>query len=228
MLYRVIVRHLEEAVRRTHGGLDVQRLDVLPVLLQQGHQEVDRRLDVDEQLLFGHFNVTDGDSHAKNLLKLELDLGLDVVDLVLERLVVGGERRELASLVQTRAQETRNLLNDRLGREEVLVLLRELLDELLVLVELLQGFDVHGVDAVTRRFFAVLGVAEDAHLELRARNRRQLDGTVETLILLRIIVLQTNLKFNGLDKLARLLLGLFQAKGHALLEGIGVELAHLC
>ena len=225
MLYRVIARHLEEAVRRTHSGLDVQRLDVLPVLLQQGHQEVDSRLDVDEQLLFGHFNVTDGDSHAKNLLKLELDLGLDVVDLVLERLVVGGERRELAGLVQTRAQETRNLLNDGLGGKEVLVLLRELLDELLVLVELLQGFDVHGVDAVTSRFFAVLGVTEDAHLELRARNSRQLDGTVETLILLRIIVLQTNLKFNGLDKLARLLLGLFQAKGHALLEGIGVELA---
>ena len=50
------------------------------------------------------------------------------------RLVVGGERRKLTGLVQTRAQETRNLLNDGLGREEVLVLLRELLDELLVLL----------------------------------------------------------------------------------------------
>ena len=77
----------------------------------------------------------------------------------------------------------------------------------LFLLSFFKASDVHGVDAVTRRLFAVLGVAEDAHLELRARNRRQLDGTVETLILLWIIVLQTDLKFNGLDKLARLLLG---------------------
>ena len=197
----------------------------MPVLLQQRDQEVDGHLDVDKQLLLRHFDVTDGDSQAKNLLKLELDLGLDVVDLVLERLVVSGERRELTGLVQTRTKETRNLLNHRLRRQEVLVLLRELLDELLVLVELLQRLDVHRVDAVPGRLFAVLGVAQDAHLELRARNHRQRDGAVETLILLRIIVLQTNLKFNRLHELARLLLGLFQEERDAFLEGIGVELA---
>lgn len=31
---------LVDAVRLAHGRLDVQALDVLPVLLQQGHQEV--------------------------------------------------------------------------------------------------------------------------------------------------------------------------------------------
>ena len=169
--------------------------------------------------------MANGDGQAKNLLKLELDLGLDVVDLVLERLVVGGERRELTGLVQTRTQETRNLLNDGLGGEEVLVLLRELLDELLVLVELLERFDVHGVNAVAGGFFAVLGVAKDAHLKLRARDGRQLHGTVETLILLRVIVLETDLEFNSLDKLARLFLRLFEDVSHALLEGIGAKLA---
>ena len=32
---------LEETDGLAHGGLDVQRLDVLPVLLEQGDEEVD-------------------------------------------------------------------------------------------------------------------------------------------------------------------------------------------
>ena len=218
------LKNLVEAERRSHGRLDVQRLDVLPVLLQQGNQEVNARLDVDEQFLFVHFNVTNGDGQAKHLLKLELDLGAHVVDLVFERFVVRGQGGELTRLVQTRTQETRNLLNHRLGSQENLVLLRQLLNQLLVLVQLLQRFDVHRVDAVTRRFFAVLGVTQDANLQLRARDRRELHRTVETLIFLRILVLQTNLKFNRFHKLARLLLGFLQQEAHALLEGISVEL----
>jgi hypothetical protein len=38
---------LVEADGLAHGGLDVQRLDVLPVLLEQGHEEVDACEDVD-------------------------------------------------------------------------------------------------------------------------------------------------------------------------------------
>ena len=33
---------LEEELRLAHGALEVERLDVLPVLLEQRHQEVDR------------------------------------------------------------------------------------------------------------------------------------------------------------------------------------------
>ena len=36
--------NLEQAVRLAHGRLQVQALDVLPVLLEQGDQEVDRHL----------------------------------------------------------------------------------------------------------------------------------------------------------------------------------------
>jgi len=71
----------------------------MTVLLDERVQEVDGHLDVDKQLLLRHFDVTDGDSQAKNLLKLELDLGLDVVDLVLERLVVSGERTRTRPVV---------------------------------------------------------------------------------------------------------------------------------
>merc|ERR1712013_748361 len=37
---------LVETVCRTHGGLDVDRLDVLPVLLEKGHEEVNGQVDV--------------------------------------------------------------------------------------------------------------------------------------------------------------------------------------
>ena len=36
--------HLEQAVGLAHGRLEVQALDVLPVLLEQGDQEVDGHL----------------------------------------------------------------------------------------------------------------------------------------------------------------------------------------
>jgi hypothetical protein len=54
-------------------------------------------------------------------------------------------------------------------------------------------------------FFNVLSITKHANLHLRARDVWQLNRTTETLVLLRVIVLQSNLKFNGLDKLALLL-----------------------
>jgi len=63
---------LVEAVGRAHGGLDVDRLDVLPVLLQQRDEEVDGHLRVDEDLALGHLDVADGHGEAQHLLQLEL------------------------------------------------------------------------------------------------------------------------------------------------------------
>lgn len=51
----------------SHGGLDVQRTDVLPVLLQKRDQEVDRQVDVLGELIGGHVDVTDGDGQAQDL-----------------------------------------------------------------------------------------------------------------------------------------------------------------
>ena len=42
---------LEQALGLAHGRLEVQGADVLPVLLQQRHQEVDAHLTVHVQLL---------------------------------------------------------------------------------------------------------------------------------------------------------------------------------
>lgn len=53
----------------------------LPVLLQQGDQEVDGVHDVGTDLTLSHGHVGNGDAHAQHLLQLELDRGLGLVDL---------------------------------------------------------------------------------------------------------------------------------------------------
>ena len=85
-----------------HGGLDVEGLDVLPVLLQQGHQEVHGQVDVLSQLLLRHLNVSNSNIQAQNLLHLELDGGLEVEHLGLDVIGVGDQARELASLSKNR------------------------------------------------------------------------------------------------------------------------------
>ena len=60
-------------MRLAHGGLEVERLDVLPVLLEEGDQEVDGQHGVGEDLLSAHLYVANCTPHAENLLELELD-----------------------------------------------------------------------------------------------------------------------------------------------------------
>ena len=103
----------EETNGLAHRRLDVERLDVLPVLLEQRDEEVDAcargsvgasgveagRLtqhDVSEDLVLGHLDVADGDAEAKNLLELELDGRANLSELAVEVLGVRDGRRELA------------------------------------------------------------------------------------------------------------------------------------
>ena len=73
---------LEEADGLAHRALDVERAHVLPVLLEQRDEEVDGHRRVLDDLLLGHADVADGDTHAQHLLELELDGGTDILDLV--------------------------------------------------------------------------------------------------------------------------------------------------
>ena len=116
----------------------MKTLDILPVLLEQGHQEVHGKSDVLHQLVLGHAHVTHGDTEAENLLHLELDGGLDIIDLLLHVVRMGDHGRELASLVEARAEEPGDLLDQGVGAEEGVVALGELLHLLLILVQLLQ------------------------------------------------------------------------------------------
>lgn len=87
---------LEDTLGGRHGSLDGQATNVLPALLQQRDQVVDGQHDVSDQLLLGHANVADGDTHAENLLQLELDGGLDLGDLVAQVVGVRDGGGELA------------------------------------------------------------------------------------------------------------------------------------
>jgi len=189
-----------------HRALDEQALDVLPVLLQQRHEEVDRQHDVAEELVLGHLDVADGDTQAENLLQLELDGGADLRGLVLEVVSVRDGRGEFTGLMQTRAKKTRDLLDQSFRSEEGIVLLGKFLDQLLVLVQLLQV--VNGLELHTNGFglVAVMGITEDADGHARTRDVGEFHGARETLVTLGIVVLETDLELDGLRELARLLL----------------------
>ena len=137
-----------------------------------------------------------------SLLHLEADGALDLVDLGLE-VVVGVEGRgELAGLVESGAEQTGNLLDERGRGEEGVVGVGQLLDQLLVLVELLERVGVHGGDAQQLGVVDVAGVSEEAHLELGARDVGEQQRAGETLVTLGIVVLQGDLQVHRLGELA--------------------------
>ena len=76
----------------------MQGLDVLPVLLQERHEEVHGQVDVLDELLLGHPDVADSYGQTEDLLHLELDGGLQVHDLGLQVIAVSDQRWELSGL----------------------------------------------------------------------------------------------------------------------------------
>ena len=110
---------LVEPLDGAHGGLDVETLHVLPVLLQQRHEEVHGEVDVLDELLLRHLHVPDGDAEAEHLLHLELDGGLEVQNLLGQVVAVSHQGGELASLEKGDVKE--NLI---LAKHGLLTLLR--------------------------------------------------------------------------------------------------------
>jgi len=114
----------------------VQGLHVLPVLLEQRNKEVDAQHHVSKDLVISHLDMTDGNTQAKNLLKLELDRRTDLSNLVTQILSVRNGGRELSGFRKTWPEETRDLLNQGFGSQESIVFLGKLFNELLILVKL--------------------------------------------------------------------------------------------
>ena len=77
---------------------------------------------------------------------------------------MGDGRGELAGFGETGAEEAGDLLDERVGGDEGVVLAGELLDELLVLIEFFQVVRGHGVDGMVFGAVDVMLVAEDALL----------------------------------------------------------------
>jgi hypothetical protein len=66
-------------------------------------------------------------------------------------------------------------------------------------VEVLEGLNIHAHVALRVSLVATLSIADDIDAEIRPR--AMLDGSVETLVLRRSIVLHTNLELDGLLEL---------------------------
>lgn len=125
-----------------HGRFDEEGSDVLPILLQQGHQKVDRKHNVGGQLILRHGDMPNGDTQAKHLFQLKLDRCLLLSNPLQNVIRVGDGSREFAGLVQTRTQQSGDLFDDGFGGQEKVIPLSQLLHLLLVLVHLLEV--IHG------------------------------------------------------------------------------------
>ena len=101
-----------KSLDRSHGRLDVQGLHVLPVLLQQGDEEVHGEMDVLYELLLGHLHIAHRHGEAENLLHLELDGGLQVGDLGRQVVAVGHQGGELPGLRLTNIRSVRFIVCD--------------------------------------------------------------------------------------------------------------------
>jgi len=207
-----------------HGGLDVNRLHVVPALLEEGDQEVDRHHDVLLQLLIGEALSTDGGVEAGDLLELPFDGGTVVINLVGDGLVVGNDLGEHTNSVEDGAADDGDLLEDGVGSQQHGVLLGPGLDLLLVLVVLLEVIKGNDFDVALGLgdLVLMLLVGNDADLEGGTGAVGKTDGTNESLVLLGIVVLKSDLELNGLLELA--LLHLFSEFHDGLSDGGVVDL----
>ena len=187
-----------------HGGLDVNLSDVLPLFLEEGSQEVGSKLNVYDDLILVHANISDSDVEAHDLLHLKLNGGLDFVDLFLHIITTGEKGREFSSLGKTWSKKTRDLLDHVIGSKEEIVLLGELLNQLLVLVQLLQVLNTHMIHSNTISLFAMDRISKHAALEIWARDSRQSESAGETLVADRVVVLQRDLNLDGLSEVTLL------------------------
>ena len=136
--------------------------------------------------------------------------------------------REFTDTVKNGTNNSGDLLEDGIGSHKESVLLGPLLDDLLVLVELLEGVQVGEInvgEGVLLVFFLVLLIGNNADLEVLTRAVGKTDGTDETLIFLGIVVLKANLEFDGLLELTFLDLGLKLNDGFKHL-GVGNPVRH--
>mmetsp|Transcript_15298 Transcript_15298/g.22143 ORF Transcript_15298/g.22143 Transcript_15298/m.22143 type:complete len:249 (+) Transcript_15298:529-1275(+) len=216
--------HLEEDLDcRSHGGLDVDLSNILPLLLEKRRQKVGSQLGVDNDLLLVHLDIPDGDIEAHDLSHLELDSGLDLVDLFLHIITSGQERWEFTRLGEAGSEKTGDLFDHVVGGEEKVVTLGKFLDELLVLVELFEVLHGHVVDSDPIGLFAVGGVSEHAAFEVGAGHGGELEGSGETLVAGGVVVFEGELRLDGLDEVAFLSFDFFSHAGDGFAGGEGED-----
>ena len=63
----MVMDSLVDALRSSHGALDVKRSYILPVLLQERNQEVDAKGDIGYQVVISHAYVANSNSNTQGL-----------------------------------------------------------------------------------------------------------------------------------------------------------------
>jgi len=139
----IIIRYLVDTLWFSHGGLDGQGFDVLPVLLEERNQEIDAQVQVLNELIIRHTNITDSNIKTKDLLHLEFDCGLDIINFTKHIILMSQHSWEFTSFVQTWTQKTWDLFDQRFRSKESIILFGKLLDQFLVLVELFEVISGH-------------------------------------------------------------------------------------
>jgi len=219
--------YLIDTDRSTHRGLDVKRLDVLPALLKKRDKEVDATLDVSLDLFLSEADVGDGNTKAEGLLHLELNLRLELKNLGGKVISVLDDGRELTGTVEGRTVELGDLTKNGLRSKEAVVLLAELLERLLVTADGLKTVNTHVGKTEFLGLIKVDLITKDANLDVLLAGVGQTHNTAETLVLLDIPVLKTNLEFDGLDEVTFTALSEDGVDG--VLKSSGADLAgHFC
>merc|ERR1719348_1032388 len=115
---------LIQSLKMDLGSLHMERLNILPVLLEQADQEVHGQVHVSHEVILSHGHIANSHGETEHLLHLELDGGLQVGYLQLQVVAVCHEGRKLPSLVQSWPQKPRDLLDKSVGGNEGIVAFR--------------------------------------------------------------------------------------------------------
>ena len=140
----------------------------------------------------------------------------------------GGEHTDS---VENRSEDGGDFLNKGISGEEHGVLLGPLFDELLILVEVLERVEVDSVnsDALLLDDLKVLGISDEADIQLRSGDVRKSYGSSESLIFLGVVVLKTNLELNSFYELSLLSVFVLEDMSNAFSDlSLGQLCAHSC
>ena len=196
----------------------------MPLLLKKRGQKVGSKLSVGNNLLLLHGHISNGNIKTHDLLHLELDGRLDLIDLLLHIVTRSEKGGELSSLGQTRTKKTGDLLDHVIGGQEEIILLGEFLNKLLVLVELLKIVHAHVINTDTIGLFAMGSVSEHAGLDVGPGDAGETEGSRETLVTLRIVVLESDLDLDRFSEVTLLSFHFDTSAGDGLAGGVGEDL----
>ena len=137
---------------------------------------------------------------AKNFLKLEFDCCLDFIDSILQWFFVGNDAWEHTNFIECWSHNLWKFLCNGISGKKEIVFLCPLLDDFLVFVEFGDCINVDCVKTECLCLFDVVNVSNNADFIGILANAWKSESSRKSLVLLGIVVLEANLKFDGLSE----------------------------